>query len=69
MPLAAKNTMYLTGIFLDLSKAFDTLDHAMLLSKLAECGITGTANQWITDYFRDRIIYNLSKLTILNLML
>ena len=47
--------MYLTGIFLDLSKAFDTLDHAMLLSKLEECGITGTANQWITDYSGDRI--------------
>ena len=54
-PLAAKNTMYLAGIFLDLSKAFDTLDHAMLLSKLEACGITGTANQWITDHFRDRI--------------
>ena len=54
-PLAAKNTMYLAGIFLDLSKAFDTLDHAMLVSKLEACGITGTANQWITDHFRDRI--------------
>ena len=47
--------MYLAGIFLDLSKAFDTLDHERLLSKLEACGITGTANQWITDYFRDRI--------------
>ena len=27
----------------------------MLLSKLKACGITGTVNQWITDYFRDRI--------------
>lgn len=46
---------YLAGIFLDLSKAFDTLHHAILLSKLEACGITGTANQWITDYFRKRI--------------
>ena len=46
---------YLAGIFLDLSKAFDTLDHAILLSKLEACGITGTAHQWITDYFRNRI--------------
>ena len=46
---------YLDGIFLDLSKAFDTLDHAILLSKLEACGITGTAHQWITDYFRNRI--------------
>ena len=48
---------YLAGIFLDLSKVFDTLDHAILLSKLEACGITGTAYQWITDYFRDRIQY------------
>ena len=48
---------YLAGIFLDLSKAFDTLDHAILLSKLEACGITGTAHQWITDYFRNRMQY------------
>ena len=48
---------YLAGIFLDLSKAFDTLDHAILLSKLEACGITGTADQWITDYFRNRMQY------------
>ena len=46
---------YLAGIFLDLSKAFDTLNHEILLSKLQACGITGTAHQWITTYFRNRI--------------
>ena len=46
---------YLAGIFLDLSKAFDTLNHEILLSKLQACGITGTAHQWITNYFRNRI--------------
>ena len=48
---------YLAGIFLDLSKAFDTLDHAILLSGLEACGITGTAHQWVTDYFRNRMQY------------
>ena len=46
---------YLAGIFLDLSKAFDTLNHEILLSKLKVCGITGTAHQWITNFFRNRI--------------
>ena len=46
---------YLAGIFLDLSKAFDTLNHEILLSQLKGCGITGTAHQWITNYFRNRI--------------
>ena len=48
---------YLAGIFLDLTKAFDTLDHAILLSKLEACGITGRAHQRITDYFRNRMQY------------
>ena len=48
---------YFAGIFLDLSKAFDTLDHAILLSKLEACGITGRAHQWITDYFSNRMQY------------
>ena len=46
---------YLAGIFLDLSKAFDTLNHEILLSKLEACGITGSAHQWITNYFCNRI--------------
>ena len=48
---------YLARIFLDLSKAFDTQDHAILLSRLEACGITGTAHQWVTDYFRNRMQY------------
>ena len=44
-------------MFRDLSKAFDTLDHAILLSKLEAYGITGTAHQWVTDYFRNRMLY------------
>ena len=38
---AIENKHFSCGFFLDLSKAFDTVDHSVLLDKLDLCGIRG----------------------------
>ena len=42
------------GVFCDLSKAFDTLDHNVLLMKLDHYGIRGKLNDWFSSYLSGR---------------
>ena len=41
-------------MFIDLKKAFDTVDHIILLSKLHYYGIRDLANNWFSSYLSSR---------------
>ena len=52
-----ENGEYVLGVFLDFSKAFDTVDHSILLSKMHHYGIEGVAFKWFQSYLADKRQY------------
>ena len=47
---ATNNNMVSIGVFFNISKTFDTVNHAILLSKLDNFGMRGVVKSWFTDY-------------------
>ena len=45
---------YVGAVFVDLSKAFDMVNHTLLINKLKTLGITGIENNWFKLYLNNR---------------
>ena len=64
------NKMYSIGVFIDLKKAFDTVDHELLCEKMYFYGIGGVAHNWISSYLSNRsqfVCYNECLSDLLNI--
>ena len=51
---AINNNETIIAIYIDAMKAFDTVNHQILLKKAKKCGIDGKVLEWLGDYLNER---------------
>ena len=54
---AYRSKIYCVCFFLDLRKAFDTIDHSILMEKLVHYGFRGSSNAYLKSYCQNRPHY------------
>ena len=46
---------YCAAVFIDLAKAFDSVNHRILIGRLNSLGVSNDCLAWFTNYFADRV--------------
>ena len=52
---------FTVGVFIDLSKAFDTVDHHIIIKRLNQYGVKGINIRWFKSYLHDSKKYRFRK--------
>lgn len=54
---AVEEKKVVVGVFIDLKKAFDTIDRNIMLEKMERYGVRGVGQEWLKSYIRYRSQY------------